>query len=138
MCRDGGYMEQTILIIEDDPLSARLADLVLRSKGHEVTIAPNGSQGLDLAFATPPDLVVLDLMLPDIDGYEILRQLRDDSRTADVRIAVVSAKSQPSDKKMAMQLGADAYLTKPYRKARLLKIADALLAGERVQSDDGE
>jgi DNA-binding response OmpR family regulator len=131
-------MEQTILIIEDDPLSARLADLVLRSKGHEVTIAPNGSQGLNLALATPPDLVVLDLMLPDIDGYEILRQLRDNSRTANVRIAVVSARSQPSDKEMAMQLGADAYLTKPYRKAHLLEIADALLAGERIQSDDGE
>lgn len=131
-------MEQTILVIEDDPLSARLADLVLRSSGHEVTIATNGSQGLALALATRPDLVVLDLMLPDIDGYEILRQLRGDARTADVRIAVVSAKSQPSDKEMALQLGADAYLTKPYRKAHLLEIVDALLTGERARSTSGE
>jgi DNA-binding response OmpR family regulator len=131
-------MEQTILIIEDDPLSARLADLVLRSRGHEVTIAPNGSQGLGLALAAPPDLVVLDLMLPDIDGYEILKQLRSDSRTVHVRIAVVSARSQPSDKEMAMQLGADAYLTKPYRKAHLLEIADELLAGEKAQGVNEE
>jgi CheY-like chemotaxis protein len=67
-------------------------------------------------------------MLPGIDGFEVLRQLREDPKTADVRVVVVSAKSQPADKERAAELGVDAYLTKPYRKIELLKLVRSLLS----------
>ena len=120
-------MERTILLIEDDPLSARLVDLILKSEGHQVIIMRDGFQGLAVAQNTPLDLILLDLMLPGIDGFEVLRQLREDPKTADVRVVVVSAKSQPADKELAAELGVDAYLTKPYRKIELLKLVRSLL-----------
>lgn len=121
-------MKQTILLIEDDPLSARLADLVLKSEGYEVIIAPNGLEGLKIARDTPPDLILLDLMLPGLDGFEVLNRLRSDPQTADVEVAIVSSKSQPADKQMATKIGAKAYLTKPYRKAELLDVVGSLLS----------
>jgi two-component system cell cycle response regulator len=124
----GDNMERTILLIEDDPLSARLVDLILKSEGHQVIITRDGFQGLAVAQNTHLDLVLLDLMLPGIDGFEVLRQLREDPKTADVRVVVVSAKSQPADKEKAAELGVDAYLTKPYRKIELLKLVRSLLS----------
>jgi CheY-like chemotaxis protein len=121
-------MAQTILVIEDDPLSARLADLVLGSEGYHVIIAQNGLLGLKAARETPPDLVLLDLMLPGLDGFEVLNRMRADPQTADVRVVIVSSKSQPADKETATKIGADAYLTKPYRKGELLDMVRSLLS----------
>jgi two-component system cell cycle response regulator len=120
-------MERTILLIEDDPLSARLVDLVLKSEGHQVIMVQDGLRGLEIAQGTSIDLVLLDLMLPGIDGFEVLRQLRADPKTAAVKVVVVSAKSQPADKERAAELGIDAYLTKPYRKIELLEVVRSLL-----------
>ena len=121
-------MERTILLIEDDPLSARLVDLILKSEGHQVIMVQDGFQGLAVAQNTTLDLILLDLMLPGIDGFEVLRQLRADPKTADVKVVVVSAKSQPADKEKAAELGTDAYLTKPYRKVELLEVVRSLLS----------
>jgi two-component system cell cycle response regulator DivK len=121
-------MPQTILLIEDDPLSARLADLVLGSEGYQVVVAQNGIQGLKAARETPPDLILLDLMLPGLDGFEVLNRMRADPKTANVRVVIVSSKSQPADKETAAKIGADAYLTKPYRKADLLGMVRSLLS----------
>jgi two-component system cell cycle response regulator len=121
-------MERTILLIEDDPLSARLVDLILKSEGHRVIMAQDGPQGLEIAQRTRLDLVLLDLMLPGIDGFEVLRRLRADPKTADVKVVVVSAKSQPADKERAAELGIDYYLTKPYRKVELLEVVRSLLS----------
>ena len=121
-------MERTILLIEDDPLSARLVDLILKSEGHRVIMVRDGPQGLDVAQSTALDLILLDLMLPGIDGFEVLRRLRADPKTADVKVAVVSAKSQPADKEKADELGVDFYLTKPYRKVELLEVVRSLLS----------
>jgi two-component system cell cycle response regulator DivK len=121
-------MAQTILVIEDDPLSARLADLVLGSEGYHVIIAQNGLLGLKAARETPPDLVLLDLMLPGLDGFEVLNRMRADPQTANVRVVIVSSKSQPADKETATKIGADAYLTKPYRKGELLDMVRSLLS----------
>jgi two-component system cell cycle response regulator len=120
-------MERTILLIEDDPLSARLVDLILKSEGHRVIMAQNGFQGLKIAQGTPLDLVLLDLMLPGMDGFEVLRKLRADPKTAQVKVVIVSAKSQPADKEKAAELGIDYYLTKPYRKVELLDVVRSLL-----------
>ncbi|MBN1814024.1 MAG: response regulator [Anaerolineae bacterium] len=121
-------MERTILLIEDDPLSARLVDLILKSEGHQVIMVQDGFRGLEIAQGTSIDLVLLDLMLPGIDGFEVLRQLRANPKTADVKVVVVSAKSQPADKERAAELGIDAYLTKPYRKIELLEVVRSLLS----------
>jgi len=121
-------MSQTILLIEDDPLSARLADLLLKSEGYQVVIAQNGLEGLNIARNNPPDLILLDLMLPGMDGFEVLNQLRADPQTADVRVAVVSSKAQPTDKETAAKIGADDYVTKPYRKAQLLEMVRSLIS----------
>jgi two-component system cell cycle response regulator len=120
-------MERTILLIEDDPLSARLVDLILASEGHQVIMVQDGFQGLEIAQSTSLDLILLDLMLPGMDGFEFLRRLRAAPKTADLKVAIVSAKSQPADREKAAELGVDAYLTKPYRKIELLEVVRSLL-----------
>jgi CheY-like chemotaxis protein len=127
-------MTQTILLIEDDPLGARLAELVLRSEGYEVINAHNGLEALKIAQSTPPDLILLDLMLPGLDGFEVLNRLRADPKTADTPVVVVSSKSQPADKQMAAKVGANDYLTKPYHKNELLDVVRSLLSARPEQA----
>ena len=116
-----------ILIIEDDPEAARILELSLKREKYKITIALNGTQGLVAVQTLQPDLVLLDLMLPDIDGYEVCRRIRANPLTAELPIIVVSARTQEADKLMAAQLGANGYLTKPYRRANLLAMIQACL-----------
>jgi DNA-binding response OmpR family regulator len=116
-----------ILIIEDDPEAARILELSLKREKYKITIAMNGTQGLVSAQTARPDLVLLDLMLPDIDGFEVCRRIRANPLTAELPIVVVSARTQDADKLMAVQLGANGYLTKPYRRANLLAMIQACL-----------
>ncbi|MFQ6100209.1 MAG: response regulator [Anaerolineae bacterium] len=121
-------MTPTILLIDDDPMVARLVQLTLEPEGYQLVVAPNGLQGLKMAQTDPPDLLLLDLMLPGQDGFEVLNRLRAEPRTADVPVIVVSSKSQPTDKHTATKIGANAYLTKPYRRAELLETIRSLLS----------
>lgn len=123
-------MEPTILLIEDDPIAAKLVGHQLRRAGYQVLSATNGVQGLKMIKANSPDLLLLDLMLPGLDGFEVLNRLRADPQTADMPVIIVSAKSQPADKQMAQRVGADAYLTKPYDRAELLGLLGSLLSGK--------
>ena len=127
-------MTHAILLVEDDPLSARLADLLLKSEGYQVTIANNGLIGLKIAHETLPDLILLDLMLPGLDGFEVLNRLRADPRTADVRVVIVSSKAQPTDRETALKIGANDYLTKPYRKNQLLEVVRSLLSEKQEKT----
>jgi len=117
----------TILIIEDESTSARLLELVLKREGYTTITATNGLQGLKLAQTQHPDLVLLDLMLPGIDGFEVCNRLRADPSTANVPIIVTTAKSQEADKKAAAKVGANAYLTKPYTNKELVATIEAVL-----------
>jgi len=130
-------MARTVLVIEDDPASARLAKLILGSEGYQTVVASDGLQGLKMAQADPPDLILLDLMLPGQDGFEVLHRLRAGPRTADVPVVVVSAKAQATDKQAAAKIGADAYLTKPYRRTELLPLIRSVLS-ERPEKDESE
>jgi CheY-like chemotaxis protein len=121
-------MPPTILVIEDDPKSVRLAELMLGGEGYQTVIASNGLQGLKVARTDPPDLILLDLMLPGLDGFEVLNRLRADPQTAGVPVVVVSAKAQSTDRQTATKIGANAYLTKPYRRAELLDVVGSLLS----------
>lgn len=103
-----------ILIIEDDPDILGLMKHNLERDGYTVSGAPTGEEGLRLARRSAPTLVVLDLMLPGMDGLEVLRQLRTDPKTCQVPAVIVSAKGEEADIVSGLELGADDYLTKPF------------------------
>lgn len=123
-------MSPDVLIIEDDSRSIHLLELILGSQGYGVTVAHNGDEGLTLMRSRRFDLLVLDLMLPGMDGFEILRQVRADPQLSDVPVIISSARAQATSKHQAAELGAAAYLTKPYRKAELLDIVESLIDSE--------
>lgn len=120
-------MKPTILVVEDDPLAAKILEAQLRHDGYHVSVAYNGLQALKMCREEPPDLVLLDLMLPGVDGFEVLSQMRAEPGTARVPVIVVSAKTDVSDQHMAARLGANRYLTKPYSWSELSETVRSLL-----------
>ena len=105
-------MAATILIVEDEFAVARGIQYALQQEGYEVTVARSGEEGLDFAINQAPDLVVLDVRLPGIDGFEVLRRLRATGSKAPV--LVLTARDDEVDKVIGLELGADDYLTKPF------------------------
>jgi CheY-like chemotaxis protein len=101
----------------------------LENAGFEVETAASGQEGLDKAMASPPDAIVLDVMMPDIDGYEVCRRLRGDPRTARAAIVILTARGQLIDKEIALRAGADTHLAKPYQGSVLVEEMRRLLAG---------
>ena len=122
-------MGKKILIIEDDRSTARLTEYTLQQEGYEVIVVGDGFEGLRLALAEHVDLVVLDIMLPGLDGYELCYRLRQRPETADVPVLMISAKARPEDKETGLKVGADDYLTKPVDPSEILAKVEALLAG---------
>lgn len=111
---------KTILVIEDqDPIRANIAAMLNRS-GFQAVEAPNGRIGLDLAKAYLPDLIVCDIMMPDLDGYGVFTELRQDADTATIPFIFLTAKADRSDVRQGMNLGADDYLTKPFTRDELI------------------
>jgi len=117
-----------ILIVEDDEDVRALIAHKLRRAGHEVAEAGDGEEGLAAARASPPELMVLDWMMPKLTGIEVCAQIRADTSMPQPRILLLTAKSQDSDIALAMQTGADGYLIKPFRANDLLEQVAALLA----------
>ena len=117
----------TVLIVEDDASLVDVLEYNLRQTGYDVSVARDGQQGLDRAQVMSPDVVVLDLMLPVIDGHEVCRQLRADPATRDVLILMLTAKSEEVDQMIGFSLGADDYVTKPFSVKVLLQRIKALL-----------
>jgi DNA-binding response OmpR family regulator len=103
-----------VLVIDDEPDVLLLCRVNLRHAGHEVLEAGDGEQGIADALERQPDVVVLDLMLPHIDGYDVLRTLRGDDRTSSVPVLILTAKTQQADRRRCLELGADAFITKPF------------------------
>jgi CheY-like chemotaxis protein len=108
-----GLVEGTVLIIDDDPDGAFLLEQVLLKAGFHVRIAGNGIEGLSLARQKGTAVILLDVMLPGLDGFEVCHRLRDDPASAKTPIIMISAKSRPEDRDMGFKVGADAYMTKP-------------------------
>ena len=121
-------MAEKILIIDDDVDTLRLVGLMLQRQGYEVSAASNGTQGLAKALEEGPDLILLDVMMPDMDGYEVARRLRKNPVTLTVPILMFTAKSQLDDKVSGFEVGADDYLTKPTHPTELQAHVRALLA----------
>jgi DNA-binding response OmpR family regulator len=121
-------MAEKILIVDDDVDTLRLVGLMLQRQGYQITAATNGQQGLNKAVEEQPDLILLDVMMPDMDGYEVTRQLRQNPITADTPILMFTAKTQLDDKVAGFEVGADDYLTKPTHPSELQAHVKALLA----------
>jgi len=121
-------MAEKILIIDDDLDTLRLVGLMLQKQGYSIMAASSGAQGLEMAFESPPDLVLLDVMMPGMNGYEVARQLRANGLTVNIPILMFTAKSQLDDKVTGFEAGADDYLTKPTHPSELQAHVKALLA----------
>jgi len=106
-------MSATILYIEDNPDNSLLVQRALKARGYEVLWAANGASGLEQAEAHPPDLILLDINLPDIDGYEVARRLRAHDGLRAVPIMAITANALKGDAEKALAAGCDAYIAKP-------------------------
>jgi len=128
-------MAEKILIVDDDLDTLRLVGLMLQRQGYQISAATNGQQGLEKAFNEDPDLILLDVMMPDMDGYEVTRRLRQNPSTAETPILMFTAKSQLDDKVIGFEVGANDYLTKPTHPSELQARVKTLLArvGEKKE-----
>lgn len=118
-----------ILIVDDEPNIVLSLDYLVRKKGYTPFIARNGSEALSIAQTEIPDLILLDIMMPDIDGYEVCQTLKSDERFAATKIIFLSAKSKKEDIEKGLQMGADKYFTKPFSTKQLLQEMVDLLQG---------
>jgi DNA-binding response OmpR family regulator len=128
----------SILIVEDDPSLGEVLEYNLRQEGYDTSLARDGHQGLREARQQMPDLIVLDLMLPLIDGLEVCRLLRSDTATQELAILMLTAKSEESDELVGFTAGADDYVTKPFSVKVLLQRINALLRRKEQSHADRE
>lgn len=112
--------QQTILLVDDDPEIIKNTLRYLEREGYEVIVANNGIDALNAVHDYVPDCVVLDVMLPDLDGWEILRWIREQTKTAAIPVIMLTARVEETDKIHGINLGADDYMTKPYSMGELI------------------
>jgi DNA-binding response OmpR family regulator len=122
-----------ILIAEDNAEIRTLVSSILVEEGHKVGVAQNGQQALDMLTDEPPDLLVLDIMMPQMDGYTVLKELRTSGVKDAMKILVLTAKTSESDWVRGYKLGADAYLTKPFDTDELINGIEDLLSSTKEQ-----
>jgi two-component system response regulator ResD len=123
------HVRGTVLVVDDEPTIAEVLARYLQRAGYRTRVAGDGPGALQAAAAERPDLVVLDLMLPGIDGLEVMRRLREEREAERDRVAVIllTAKSEESDRVIGLRLGADDYVVKPFSPAELVARVDAVL-----------
>jgi twitching motility two-component system response regulator PilG len=119
-----------ILIVEDEESLLKLESILLTSKGYRVVGVMEGNAALREVSENPPDLVILDLMLPGIDGFEICRSIKGNPLTAAIPIIMLTAKKNGQDMERGLHAGAAAYITKPFKSAHLMATIDKLLRNE--------
>ena len=120
---------ELILAVDDTPQNIRLLEAVLLPRGYDVLTATCGPEALEKVVAERPDIVLLDIMMPRMDGLEVTRALKGDPETKDIPIILLSAKAQASDIQAGKDIGADDYLTKPFDPLELLERVNELLEG---------
>ncbi|MEX0833966.1 MAG: response regulator [Actinomycetota bacterium] len=121
----------SILIVDDDPVIRRLLQVNFRLEGYEVETAALGQESIELARSNTPDVIVLDVMMPGMDGWEVCRSMREESSLADVPIVFLSAKFQDQNPKDSKELGIAAYVTKPFDPSELVTIVERALDHRR-------
>jgi two-component system alkaline phosphatase synthesis response regulator PhoP len=120
-------MAKKILVVDDEPQLVEMVKMRLEASGYEIVIAADGQEALDKARQEKPDLIILDLMLPKLDGYKVCRMLKFDEKYKKIPIILFSARAQEQDKLLGMQVGADDYITKPFEPKILLSKIEGLL-----------
>ena len=124
--------KKRILVVDDEPDFASLVQGNLEKEGFDVDVAFNGVEGLEKVQANPPDAIVLDVMMPDVSGLEVLRFMRQEPNLQNIPVVLVSAKSMPSDIKKGMDAGASRYLTKPFSFLDLKNTVDELVLARNL------
>ncbi len=122
-------MSKRVLLAEDEPNIVESLSYLLERAGYSIAVETDGRKALESARLDPPDVLILDVMLPGLDGYEILRQLRADSRTEHLPILMLTAKGQAEDRQTAFDLGADLFITKPFSNSDITDAVKTLAAG---------
>lgn len=120
-------MNPRVLIVDDEPNIVISLEFLFKREGFEVSVARNGEEGLAAIRAQHPDLVVLDVMMPKLDGFAVLEMVRADPGLASTRVLMLSAKGREAEQKKGLALGADAYLPKPFSTHELVAKARSLL-----------
>lgn len=123
-----------VLVVDDEPDLIRILEFGLRAAGYQVEIAADGQEGLKKAREIRPDIILLDLMLPKLDGYKVCRLLKFDERYRQIPIIILSARTQEGDQNLAKEMGANRFITKPYEFSEILTHIEALLKASSVSS----
>jgi DNA-binding response OmpR family regulator len=129
-------VKQKILVVDDEPEAVELVEFNLKQAGFGVVTAADGAEALTKARGTQPDLIVLDLMLPEVDGLDVCKLLRRDPATAAVPIVMLTAKAAEVDRVLGLELGADDYITKPFSPRELVLRVKKLLQRKAAPGDD--
>lgn len=119
---------QKILVVDDDPYILMSLEFLMKKSGYEVMIARNGTEALELVRSQEPALVLLDVMMPDVDGYAICESIKGDPALAHIIVVFVSAKTKPADVQKGLSLGAARYISKPFSTKDVMQQVAALLA----------
>lgn len=119
-------MPTRVLIAEDEPNITAALRFLLEREGYRVACVEDGSAALAELRAQPPDLLVLDVMLPSVNGFDVLKHVKNQPGLSRIKVLVLTAKGQPQDKKIATEIGADAFLTKPFATAEVVAMARRL------------
>ncbi|MEM7178819.1 MAG: response regulator [Pseudomonadota bacterium] len=125
-------MPKRVLLAEDEPHIIESLSFLLNRAGFDIDTEMNGAKALDEALNNPPDVMLLDVMLPDIDGFEMLRQLRADPRTTGLPVVMLTAKGQREDRDRATRLGADVFITKPFSNTEVVDTVTRLAEDGRA------
>ena len=126
-----------ILVVDDEIYIVHILDFSLGMEGYDVITALDGEQAFEKARAEKPDLIVLDIMMPKLDGYETCKMLKHDETTRDIPVILLSAKGRNVDQKIGFEVGADDYITKPFSPRKLVERINAILgqnSSQRMQA----
>jgi DNA-binding response OmpR family regulator len=116
-----------VMAVDDDQVIRGLLEVNLQMEGHEVVTAVDGQDALDKVRADPPDLIILDVMMPNLNGWQVAEQLRAEEATRDIPIILLSARAMENDVRKGTELGADSYVTKPFDPIELMELVTRLL-----------
>lgn len=122
-------MTKRVLLAEDEPNIVESLTFLLERAGFEVAVESDGRQALQTVLTNTPDILILDVMLPELDGYEILRQLRADRRAETLPVLMLTAKGQREDRETALECGADLFITKPFSNSEIVSAVKQLSDG---------
>jgi DNA-binding response OmpR family regulator len=116
-----------IAVVDDDPYILMSLEFLMKKSGYEVMVARNGTEALDIINKEMPQLVLLDIMMPDVDGYAICKHIKQSKKLQHIKVIFLSAKTKDSDIKKGLELGAERYISKPFSTRDLMKQVNELL-----------